>query len=107
MQPLTSGYLIRNYLVSLSISHGRNWRGPIFPPEILVCPYVTALLNIIHCFMNAFAFAGKSGQFHIMVKMQVKLKRYVSFCVVLKAAGLSNKVTFLDLIVRASTCTSV
>ena len=77
-------------MVSQLSSLSMNLRGPIFPPEILVCPYVTALLNIIHCFLNVFAFAGTSGQFHMMAKMQIKLKRYISFCVVLKAAELSK-----------------
>ena len=71
-----SGWLTRNQneMVSQLSSLSMNLRGPIFPPEILVCPYVTALLNIIHCFLNVFTFAGKSGQFHMMAKMQIKLK---------------------------------
>ena len=35
--------------------------------EIKMCPYVTALLNIIHCFLNVFAFAVKREEFHIHV----------------------------------------
>ena len=52
-----SGWFTRNQnMVSQFSSLSMNLRGPIFPPEILVCPYVTALLNIVHCFLNVFCF---------------------------------------------------